>query len=199
MPAKKKITKEMILENSLQLLREQGYEAINVRTIAKRLGCSTQPVYYVFTNLDELKEELKSTAANYHRKIVKECLDGEEYDAYRAYGIGFVRFAVEERELFRYLYLYGRKGGKDVDDIHLPQIIQLMQNIYGYTEEVARNFHHDMSFYSYGIAMMMNTGYIELTEEEVSERLHTEFMALTSVYGPPPNFMRDRQKGYDRN
>ena len=186
MPAKRKVTKEMILDTSLSILRKEGYEALNARTIAKELGCSTQPVYYVFENLEELKSELRILAADYHRQIVKECLEGKGYDNYRAYGIAFVRFAVEEKELFRYLYLYDSKGGKAVDDVNLPQILDVMEGRYGYSREVAEKIHREMSFYSYGIAMMMSTGYLVLSEEEVSEHLHTEFMALISIYGAPP-------------
>lgn len=31
MPAKKQVTKEKILRTALQLLREQGYEAVNIK------------------------------------------------------------------------------------------------------------------------------------------------------------------------
>lgn len=186
LPAQKKITKEMILKASMKLLRENGYEALNVRTIAQKLGCSTQPIYYLFHNFDELKEELRTEAANYHRMLVKECLEGKEYDNYRAYGIALVRFATQEKEMFRYLYLYDTRGGKRIDDVNLPQILDVMEERYGYTRDVAEKIHMEMSFYTYGIAMMMNTGYLELTEEEISEHLHTEFLALVRVYGIPP-------------
>lgn len=44
MPAKKQITKDMILGAALKLLKEQGYDAVNIKQLSKELGCSTQPV-----------------------------------------------------------------------------------------------------------------------------------------------------------
>ena len=48
MPAKKQVTKEMILTAALELLREGGIEAVNVKALAHRLNCSTQPIYLSF-------------------------------------------------------------------------------------------------------------------------------------------------------
>ena len=44
MPAKKLVTREMILTAALKLLREQGYEAVNIKQLANALNCSTQPI-----------------------------------------------------------------------------------------------------------------------------------------------------------
>ena len=41
-------------------------------------------------------------------------------------------------------------------DVLLPEIIAAMGNEYGYTEEVARKLHQDMTYYSYGMAILAN-------------------------------------------
>ena len=58
---------------------------------------------------------------------------------------------------------------------------------FGYTEEVARRFHEDMIYYSYGIAILLNTGSISLDDNELIAALQREFKALTAVYGEPKN------------
>lgn len=63
MPAKKVITNEMIIKKSLELLNEKGINAINAREIAKSLGCSTQPIYLSFKNMEELKENYSKLAS----------------------------------------------------------------------------------------------------------------------------------------
>lgn len=52
MPAKKQVTKEMILGAALRVLMEGGTEAVNVKSLAAELGCSTQPIYLSFDNMD---------------------------------------------------------------------------------------------------------------------------------------------------
>ena len=42
----------MILGAALRVLMEGGTEAVNVKSLAAELGCSTQPIYLSFDNMD---------------------------------------------------------------------------------------------------------------------------------------------------
>ena len=46
MPAKPKVTKEMIVDAAFEIARKEGMENINARTVSEKLSCSTQPVMY---------------------------------------------------------------------------------------------------------------------------------------------------------
>lgn len=52
MPAKKQITKDMILDAALTILKQDGMQAVNIKALAKTLNCSTQPVYLSFKGID---------------------------------------------------------------------------------------------------------------------------------------------------
>lgn len=54
-PAKAKVTKEMIIDAAFEIARTTGAENINARTVSQRLNCSTQPVMYHFSTIEELK------------------------------------------------------------------------------------------------------------------------------------------------
>lgn len=58
MPPKSKINKQDILTSSLEIIRKSGFEEVNARSIAKEMNCSTNPIFRVYKNMDELKEEL---------------------------------------------------------------------------------------------------------------------------------------------
>ena len=45
MGAPKRITRETILQSAFTLLCKEGYEALNARSLARKMGCSTQPIY----------------------------------------------------------------------------------------------------------------------------------------------------------
>ena len=62
MPAAKRISKEAIIDAAAAVLRTGGFEAINARSVAKALGCSTQPIYLSFRNMEELKSALTQRA-----------------------------------------------------------------------------------------------------------------------------------------
>ena len=58
MPARKKIEKENIIDTCLKITRREGIDALNARKVAKALGCSTQPLFYYYENMDEIKNEV---------------------------------------------------------------------------------------------------------------------------------------------
>ena len=62
MPPRAKITKEMVVAAAFEIAREAGAENINARTVAKKLGCSTQPVMYHFATIEELKKTVYTKA-----------------------------------------------------------------------------------------------------------------------------------------
>ena len=188
MGAPKRITRETILQSAFTLLCKEGYEALNARSLARKMGGSTQPIYAAFGRMDALKKSLKELAEEKYIKSTRRELESGKYNAYKSYGVGFVRFAREEKQLFRYLYMRGRSGEKLIEDVNLPQILEALQSEYGYDEQRARKFHEDMSVYSYGLAMLVNTGFSTFSDEEISECLQRQFMALTGVYGIPPKW-----------
>ena len=70
MPAKAKVTKEMIVDAAFAIAREAGVENINARTVSKRLHCSTQPVMYHFATMEELKRTVYAKADLYHSEYL---------------------------------------------------------------------------------------------------------------------------------
>ena len=188
MPAVKKVSREEIIDAAVDVLRDGGFSAVNARSVAKKLGCSTQPIYFSFRNMDELKAALIERAVQMHEQRVRESLRTHEGNdsRYSSYGMGFVQFAAEEKQLFRWLYLEGEQLGPYQNDILLPEVIGVIMEEFGYGEGVARRFHQDMIYFTYGLAILANTGHLPLTETELREAFRREFRALIAIYGKPP-------------
>ena len=187
MPAVKKISKEAAIDAAVEVLRKEGFSAVNARSVAKELGCSTQPLYCSFGNMEELKAALTERAIQMHTRRVRESLRTHEGNdsRYSSYGMGFVKFAAEEKQLFRWLYLEGRQTGPYRSDVLEAEVIRTIVDEFGYSEETAREFHRDMTYYSYGLAILANTGHLDLTETELREAFRREFRALIAIYGKP--------------
>ena len=183
MPAVKKISRESIVDAAVDVLREGGAAAINARNVAKKLGCSTQPIYQSFRNMDDLKEAMTQRAIALHIQYVR---DNDSDTQYSRYGIGFVKFAAKEKYLFRWLYLDGRQSGPYQSDVLIPKIITVIMDEYGYTEEIAQKLHRDMIYYSYGMAIQANTDHLNLTDSELRAAFRREFTALAAYYGVSP-------------
>lgn len=187
MPAAKKVTREDIINAAVEVLRDGGFSSINARSVARKLGCSTQPIYFSFRSMDELKAALTQRAIEMHTQRVRESLRAHQGNdsRYSSYGMGFVRFAAEEKQLFRWLYLEGRQTGPYRSDVLEAEVIRTIVDEFGYSEETAKAFHRDMVYYSYGLAILANTDHLNLTETELREAFRREFRALTAIYGKP--------------
>ena len=202
MPAIRKTSKEAIINAAVDVLRESGAAALNARNVAKKLGCSTQPIYLCFQNMEDLKAAMTRQAIALHTQSVREWLHilnaddscYRQHSYYSSYGIGFVKFAALEKHLFRWLYLGGGQPGPHQDDVLLPEIIAAIVNEYGYSEELAEKLHRDMTYYSYGLAILANTGHLNLTDAELLASFRREFTALAAYYGVSPIPLRFREQ-----
>ena len=76
-------------------------------------------------------------------------------------------------------------SGSYQNDVLLAEVIGVIEEEFGYSEEVARCFHRDMIYFSYGLAILANTGHLHLTEPELRETFRREFRALIAYYGKP--------------
>lgn len=101
MPPIPKISKEMILESSIEIIRKDGIENLNVRNIANKLSCSTQPIMYHYKNMDMLKEELYTMVDKYHSEFL---MRENNINHLLSIGLQYIKFANEEKNLFKFLF-----------------------------------------------------------------------------------------------
>ena len=64
MPAKAKVTKEMIVDAAFAIAREAGVENINARTVSERLHCST-PVSYTHLDVYKRQEQISAISVDF--------------------------------------------------------------------------------------------------------------------------------------
>ena len=80
MPPKVKITKEGVIHTALDIVRESGAEALNARAVAAKLGCSTQPVFSNFSNMEELLSAVIGAAYELYLGFLKNEAEKEEFE-----------------------------------------------------------------------------------------------------------------------
>ncbi|MBT8373441.1 MAG: TetR/AcrR family transcriptional regulator, partial [Deltaproteobacteria bacterium] len=98
MPPKFKFTKEEIIQSSIKLIRQKGWNTLSTRTLANELGSSARPIYSFFKSMKELEEEIVKQAVD----LLYESMVCERTgDPWIDHGIGYVMFAQEEKHLFR--------------------------------------------------------------------------------------------------
>ncbi len=103
MPAIAKVTKEMIIDAAFEIAKEMGAENITARTVSQRLGCSTQPVLYHFKTIEDVRITAHKKGFEYHIDYVTN-LSGKYERPMLEVGMRHIQFAIEEKNLFRFLF-----------------------------------------------------------------------------------------------
>lgn len=184
MPPKVKITSEDIVNTAVEIVRKNGAAAINARNIAAILKCSTQPIFSNFKTMDELRfavlQKANDLCINYMEQEVRK----GEYPPYKANGMAYIRFAKEEKELFKLLYMRDRSEEKITEESDInTQMETIVKSNTGLGSDTAKIFHLEMWAYVHGIATMFATNYLNLEWELVSKILTDAYMGLRKQYG----------------
>lgn len=82
------------------------------------------------------------------------------------------------------------KIGRQVDNLRMPIILDILENKYGYKKETALAIHKMASCSLMGMAVFVSSGYKKISEDEMQENLGILFASICSVYGPPPKLMK---------
>ena len=129
MPPKIRITKDMIIKAAIEIAKQSGYESINARTVSEYLHCSTQPVMYHFSTIDALKRAAYAQVDHLHSEYMMTMIP--EQDPILGIGLNYIRFAVEEPRLFRFLFQSGYAEENSllemIDSEELIPVLAVMQ------------------------------------------------------------------------
>lgn len=93
---------EQIINAAFELTRELGWQSVTTRAIANKMGSSTMPIYSHLKSVEELEKELRAKA----NSMLKE-YQQRPYTEHTLLNLafGYVVFARDEKQLFRFLYL----------------------------------------------------------------------------------------------
>ena len=194
MSATKKITKDMIVDAALEIFRAEGFDAVTSRRVAFKLGCSTQPIYFEYKNMDELKNDIVKKVVGQLNEIFSSLSNEGKEDpdefVYRSFGLSFLKFVQADPFVFRQIYIVDGKIGRQVDNLRMPIILDILENKYGYKKETALAIHKMASCSLMGMAVFVSSGYKKISEDEMQKNLGILFASICSVYGPPPKLMK---------
>ncbi len=180
---KTKIMKKDIVDVALRAIREQGYLTLNARSIAAILGCSTQPIFSNFSSMEELKGAVIEQADAIFDGYIKAEVEKNIYPPYKASGMAYIRFAREERELFKLLFMRDRSEDKrDNSNGSLAFATDMVKQNTGLSNDKSLTFHLEMWIQVHGIATMIATKYLEWDEALVSHMLTDVYEGLKNVY-----------------
>lgn len=104
MGRKTQITKEIMLQAAYEILKEEGYSMVNIKTIAAKVGCSTQPISWQFGNMQKMRKELYQYASEQLFGDMEKKIAGmNAMEAFFETGKKYISNACDYPNVFRFL------------------------------------------------------------------------------------------------
>ena len=195
MPSSPKIKKEDMLQAALEIVAQDGYAALNIKAVAKKLGCSTAPISWQFGGMDGLRQELIPFAEQYVEKTYYSFSENE-FVAFEQRGKGTVDLALEKPYLFRFLYT-GERSQLLSNGFELQQdpsdginMYEKIADLLEITVEQAMDFAMTMMVYTQGIGTLIASGIVQDTKENMYRMLHNTGMTYLKGLGVRENIIQ---------
>lgn len=178
MAPKIKIAKKDIIETAIELIRQNGESALNARNIAQALNCSTQPIFSNFATMEELQSEVLSSIYEKYRGFLKKEANSGKYPRYKAYGMAYIRFAKEEKELFKLLFMRDRTGELITYSPDFEESVKMIMKSNGVSEKTANLMHLELWTCVHGIGTMLATSFFEIEWDTISDMLTDVYQGI---------------------
>ncbi len=177
MPPKPIISKQDIINAAIQLVRDDGMDSVNARSLASALTCSTKPLFRIYKNMEELKGDIIAELDAYYNSFM-DCRMTET-NRLLSQGIAYIEFARTERMIFNTLFMNRKLAGSSLRDIvHADwnrKSIENAQAITGLSLDKAEMLFINIWLYSHGIATQIVTNGIDISLDTVTELLTNAF------------------------
>ena len=176
MPAKAKVTKEMIIDAAFAIAREAGVENINARTVSERLHCSTQPVMYHFSTIEELKRTVYAKADSYHSEYLMN-LKSPQKGVMLGIGMNYIRFANED-------YFSGATMLELIDADELTPVLSAMQKALNVSMEQTKKIFLTIFLFVHGYASIIANNSMKYDENIIQSHLEQAYQgAILAAQG----------------
>ncbi|MGE7114231.1 TetR/AcrR family transcriptional regulator [Lysinibacillus sp. NPDC047702] len=172
MAPKERFTEEILMDCAFEMVRKSGIDSVNARDLAKELGCSTKPIFRLFSSMDDLKYAIYERAGNLYNERIAQ---GLQESSFLGMGLAYINFAREEKKLFELLFLsnkYKISSFSDlVNNLENQGIIALISKLTGLTQTSAKSLFIDIWLTTHGIATMCATNTCDLNSSEIESIL----------------------------
>ena len=173
MPPKPKFTKEELVQAALELTREGGLEMVVARNLGKKLETAPSTIFTHFNSVEEIRQAVIEAAREIYNGYVEEGL--KMVPPMKGFAVQYIRFAMEESNLYSVLFMNRREDFKYVDYIvdegHYERVIAAAKDNFVLEREQAEFLYHNLWAYAHGSAVMSATDVCKFSLEEVSQML----------------------------
>jgi AcrR family transcriptional regulator len=174
MTQKISFTREAVIEAAFSLAREKGWGSVTARSIAKKLGSSTMPLYSSLKSMEEIEGEVRARAEALLLDFQRRVYTG---DVPLDQAVGYVTFARDERSLFRFLYVErpapAGRGARETRGAYEKLTTEKKPVSLADQVPVAMSDPRILKswIFTHGLASLLSSGVLELPDDKIKSLL----------------------------
>lgn len=174
MPPKEKISKVTVTDTAFAMTKEYGFKEVTARKLAQQLGCSTQPIFRAYENMDELRAELFYMSTEYfNERILSK--KSRTKPLYLTVSLAYVELARQEKNLFELIASIDDFGSQTIEEFlqkdEWKEIVNNLPDTEGKSEEQKRELFMMLWMFVHGLASLTVSGRIELSDKKIKDLL----------------------------
>lgn len=179
MARKETTTRADIVRAAFEITKEEGHGMLTARRLAAKIGCSTQPIFRVYKNMDELYAQVYDEAIEYFSVFYEE-FPQVDNTPFINLGLAYIKFAQMQPNLFEVLFLSKNRYGKSLYELLNGKNGSLVKEINKAKlagVKIPSQLFMQMWIFIHGAACMVITGDYDLDETETLNLLKATYQA----------------------
>ena len=161
--------KEYFIDKSLDFIKEKGIDSLSVRELSNYIGCSTQPMFRLFENMDDYKKDLKKKLSEEYLEFCDGIVNKNNYLLTACYA--YAMYAKKENSMFKALFLSDLSDNKIIKTN--KSVVKLVVDEYKISEERAKAALRDVGIYTHGLATQLCLKNINLSDKDLFYLINT--------------------------
>ena len=196
MAPKNKFTSPYFAVRGAHVGRVKGADGLTAKTIADELGTSTQPIFTAFGSMGSIRQAVYAAAVRVYDDYTKIGL--QEKIPFLGVGTQYIRFAREEPELYRLLFLTkSQEFGAMQAMRHLQALVRsTVIAVYHITEDEADFYFRNLWLVVHSLATLIVTGDCPYRDQEIGQILTGFSLSTCKAIKEIPGFAAGT---YDRD
>lgn len=183
MSATPKIKKEDLIKGSIKIIRDKGIEELSARNLAKVCNCSTQPIFRIFDNMEDLKNTVYDDIYEIQSKYIS---NGENHQVpFIGMGLSYIEFAGKEKNLFKFLFMSSFTKYNNILEMANNEdgkkYTEMIIKSTGLSPESSKQIYINTWLIIHGIASMMATTNSKLTKDDIEIIIFDAFKGYRQV------------------
>ena len=182
MPPKPKFTREQVAQTALEIVKQEGVDALTARELGKRLNASASPIFTVFRGMDEVKAEARVLGLREFETYIGDFRDYTP--AFKRVGMRMVLFGMREPKLYQLLFMEENTTAASFDDLFnrlgptAQSCIDTICDTYGLTGAQARMLFENVWIYTFGVGALCATRVCSFSQQQLGQMLTTQFQGM---------------------